>query len=123
MVQLQLNTKVTSLHSSTPFSLFYRRAFAGIKDFSAAESKLLRPKDLDERLEYLTNLVFPAISEKAKAMQKQMMEKFNCSHHITEFPVGSHVMIKDEDASSTLDAPYEGPFRVVRCTTAGTYVL
>ena len=113
MVQLQLNTKVASLHSSMPFSFFYGRAFAGIQDFSAAESRLLSPKDLDKRLEYLTNLVFPAISEKAKATQKQMLEKFNHSHHITEFPVGSHVMIKDEDASSTLDAPYEGPFQVV----------
>ena len=123
MVELQLNTKVASLHSSMPFSLFYGRAFTGIQDFFAAGSRLLIPKDLDERLEYLTKLVFPAISEKAKTTQKQMLEKFNHPHHITEFPVGSHVMIKDEDALSTLDAPYEGPFWVVWCTTAGTYIL
>ena len=123
MVQLQLNTKVTSFHNSTPFSLFYGRAFAGLQDFSAAESRLLEPKDLDERLDYLTKLVFPAISDKSTVTQKQMIQKFNRSHHLTEFPVGSHVMIKDEEATSTLDAPYAGPFRVVHRTTWGTYVL
>lgn len=123
MVQLQLNTKVASLHSSTPFSLFYGRAFAGFSNFETAESKLLSPTDLDERLVYLTNIVFPAISVKSKASQKQMIEKFNRSHHITDFPAGSYVMIKDMDATGTLDAPYDGPFKVVRCTSHGTYVL
>jgi transposase InsO family protein len=123
MVQLQLNTKVASLHSSTPFSLFYGRAFAGFSNFEAAKSQLLGPKDLDQRLEYLTNIVFPAISEKSKASQKQMIEKFNRSHHITEFPAGSFVMIKDMEATGALDAPYDGPFKVVRRSTHGTYVL
>ncbi|KAF9198034.1 hypothetical protein BGZ59_004950, partial [Podila verticillata] len=52
-----------------------------------------------------------------------MIDKFNRSHHITEFPAGSHVMIKDMEATGTLDAPYDGPFKVVRRTSHGTYVL
>jgi transposase InsO family protein len=123
MVQLQLNTKVASLHSSTPFSLFYGRAFAGFSNFEAAKSQLLGPKDLDLRLEYLTNIVFPAISEKSTASQKQMIAKFNRSHLITEFPPGSHVMVKDMEATGSLDAPYDGPFKVVCRSTHGTYVL
>ncbi|KAG0073563.1 hypothetical protein BGZ93_004735, partial [Podila epicladia] len=99
MVQLQLNTKIASLHNSTPFSLFYGRAFTDFSNFEASESKLLSPKDLDQRLEYLTNIVFPAISAKSKASQKQMIDKFNRSHHITEFPPGSFVMIKDMEAT------------------------
>ena len=54
-----------------------------------SEIETTQSKTLDERLKYLTNLVFPAISEKAKATQKQMLETFNHSHHITEFPIGS----------------------------------
>lgn len=106
-----------------PFSLFYGRAFAGVSNFDTVESKLLSPKDLDERLQYLTNIVFPAISSRSKATQNEMIKKFNHSHHITEFPVGSHVMIKDMEATGALDAPYEGPFKIVCHTTHGTYVL
>ena len=86
MVQLQLNTNVASLHSSTLFSLSYGHAFAGFSNFDAVESDLLGPKDLDQRLEYLTNIVFPAISEKSKASQKQMIDQvqsFSPYHRIS----------------------------------------
>ncbi|GJJ77462.1 hypothetical protein EMPS_09821 [Entomortierella parvispora] len=102
-VQFSLNTKVASLHSSTPFSLFYGRAYSSVSNFKQIKSELT-PEDLDDRLEYLTNIVFPAISEKSKASQKQMVDKFNRSHHITEFPVGSFVMTKDMEATGSLDA-------------------
>jgi hypothetical protein len=54
---------------------------------------------------------------------KYVSAKFNRSHHFTEFPPGSYVMVKDMEASSSLDAPYDGPFKVVRRITHGTYVL
>ena len=123
IVQLQLNTKIASLHSSTSFSLFYGRAFSGFSNLKETESDLLSPKDLDDRLVYLTNTVFPAISEKSSATQNQMIAKFNRSHLLTEFPPGSFVMVKDMEATSSLDAPYDGPFKVVRRTTHGTYCM
>lgn len=52
MVQLQMNAKVASLHGSTPFSLFYGRSFAGISDFTAAQSQLMTEEELQRRLEY-----------------------------------------------------------------------
>ncbi|KAF9554028.1 hypothetical protein EC968_009940 [Mortierella alpina] len=51
------------------------------------------------------------------------MEKFNRSHLITEFPSGSYVMARDMEATSSLDAPYDGPYQVVRRTSHGTYIL
>ena len=122
-VQLSLNTKVASLHSSIPFSLFYGRAFSSVSNFEEVKSELLTPADLDDRIAYLTNIVFPAISAKSKASQKQMIDKFNRSHHLTEFPVGSFVMIKDMEATGSLDALYNGPFKVVARTSHGTYTL
>ena len=123
MVQLQMNTRVASLHGSSPFALFYGRSFAGISDFSSAQSQLLSESELKDRLKYLTDLVFPAISEKSRATQQKMIKSFNASHLLTDFPVGCHVMVKDQDASGTFDTKYEGPFQVVNRTARGTYVL
>ncbi|KAI8599127.1 hypothetical protein EDD21DRAFT_380635 [Dissophora ornata] len=63
MVQLQMNARIVSLHNSTSFSLFYGRAFPGISNLTAAESRLLSDEELEKRLLYLTHLIFPALSE------------------------------------------------------------
>lgn len=123
MAQLQLNAKVTSLHNSTPFSLFFARPFAGFGDFSNAQSHLLSEEDLQKRLDYMSNLVYPAISKKSSASQKKMVDKFNASHFIVDFPEGSYVMVKDQESNSVFDAKYEGPFKVVRRTSRGAYIL
>lgn len=122
MVQLQLNTRVTNLHSSTPFSLFFGRSFAGITDFSSAESHLLTDEQLEERLRYLTALVFPAVSEKSTQTQQEMIKKFNRTHRVVEFPPGAFVMVTDAPAEG-FEPPYEGPYKVIRQTTRGSYVL
>lgn len=124
-VQLQLNTKVAGLHSSTPYSLFYGRALADFSSLgkSDTQSRLLSPKDLEDRLSYLTTIVFPAISDRSSSTQQEMVAKFNRSHLITEFPAGSYVMVHDMEATSSLDAPFDGPYQVVRRTSHGTYIL
>jgi hypothetical protein len=122
-VQLIMNTRVASLHGSTPFSLFYGRPFPGFEDFRSVDSRLATPDQLRDRLEYLTKLVYPAVSEKSKRTQKRMIEKFNASHYITEFPDGSFVMAEDELASSKGAIHYEGPYIVVRRTSLGSYVI
>ena len=123
MVQFQINNRVAALHGSTPFSLFYGRAHPGLLDFTTVESQLLNPDQLDKRLLYLTNIVFPAISEKAQAHQKKMNKDFQKAHRILEFLPGSFVMVKDEEANTALDPKYDGPFKVVRRTPRGSYAL
>jgi transposase InsO family protein len=125
-VQLQLNTRVAGLHSSAPYSLFYGRAlsdFSSLQETKDIQSDLLSPQGLEDRLSYLTTIVFPAVSDKSSLTQKDMMDKFNRSHLITEFPSGSYVMARDMEATSSLDAPYDGPYQVVRRTSHGTYIL
>lgn len=123
LVILQLNCRITGIHDSTPFSLFYGRSFPGLTDFSSAESRLPNEKQAVKRLEYLTNLVHPAISEKAKASQQQMISEFNKAHCLVEFPTGVFVMVKDPVASTPLDPKCDDPYKVVRRTPRGTYVL
>ncbi len=123
MVQLQLNAKAVSLHSSTPFSLFFGRSFAGLTDFSSAESHLLTEEALEHRLQYLTELVFPAVAEKSTATQQNMIERFNKSHRIREFPPGTFVMARDETVPDKMTPPFQGPYKVLERTTMGSYIL
>ena len=72
-VQMMMNHRVIALHGSTPFSLFFGRPFNGFKDFSGSESQLLTEEQMLARLEYLTQVVFPAVSEKSKTVQQTMV--------------------------------------------------
>ena len=123
LTQLQLNVRAASLHSSTPFSLFFGRSFAGLTDFSSAESHLLTEKELEKRLEYLTEIVFPAVSNKSAETQRKMVEKFNRTHRILEFPPGSFVMARDPLAEGKLAPKYQGPYKVMARTENGSYTL
>jgi transposase InsO family protein len=123
LTQLQLNVRVASLHSSTPFSLFYGRSFAGLTDFQSTESHLLTEEELEKRLEYLTNLVFPAISEKSRETQKKMIEKFKRTHKLHDFFPGSFVMAREELPDGKLAPKYRGPYKVARRTPHGSYEL
>ncbi|KAH7046356.1 hypothetical protein BKA57DRAFT_515490 [Linnemannia elongata] len=113
-VNAPFNCRVTRIHNSTPFSLFYGRSLPGLTDFSSAESHLLNEKQAVKQLEYLTNLVYPAISEKAKATQQKMISAFNKAHRLVEFPTGSYVIVKDPLASTPLEPKYDDPYKVVR---------
>ncbi|KAF9342503.1 hypothetical protein BGX26_007383, partial [Mortierella sp. AD094] len=118
-----MNAKIASLHNSTPFSLFFGRPFAGLSNFSSAQPQPLSEDELINRIQYLTELVYPAIADKSQASQLRTAERFEATHHMVDFPIGSYVMIKDQEANSVFDAKYEGPFQVVQRTVRGTYVL
>ena len=123
MVQLQMNTKVASLHGSTPFSLFFGRSFAGIQDFVGVKSKLLTEEQLLEHLKYLMAIVFPASSKKSRMSQKAIIDYFNKTHRLVHYPNGAFVMARHEEGTGALESKYEGPFMIVRRTDRGSYVL
>ncbi|KAG0249635.1 hypothetical protein DFQ27_009888, partial [Actinomortierella ambigua] len=89
----------------------------------SAESLPLDDKDLEKRLRYLTELVYPAISSKGKAKQEQMSSRFNKSHELVEFSVGAMVLARDERRDGTTAPKFEGPFKVGSQTTDGSYIL
>jgi len=121
-VQFALNTKVAALHKSTPYSLFFgRRLNSSLHP--DLHSKPMSETDLVKRVEYLHEVVFPAISEASKKQQARMVARFQASSSADPFPDGSFVMAVDPTSSSKLQPVYEGPFLVVRRTTGGSYVL
>jgi hypothetical protein len=123
MTQLALNTRVVALHDSSPFSLFFARRFNGFHNFTDDTGAPLSHCELEERLRYMTEVVFPAIDAKARSTQQKMIERFNRTILHNEFPDGAKVMALDPIGGDKLTPRYEGPYTVVRRNTGGAYVL
>jgi hypothetical protein len=121
--QLAMNTRVVALHNSSPFSLFFARRANGFNNYKDDKGELLTQEQLLERLQYMTEVVFPAINQKARAAQKRMVERFNATVLHNDFPDGAKVMTLDPIKGAKLKARYEGPYTVVRRTTHGAYEL
>ena len=122
-IQLAMNVKVVALHGSSPFSLFFGRQFNGFEDFRHTRSQLMSNEQLLERLEFMTKVVFPAISEKSSASQQAMVSRFRQHVQDNMFPDGAYVMVIDVTRIGKLSPRYEGPYKVVRRTRGGSYVL
>jgi hypothetical protein len=67
MTQLALNTRVVALHNSSPFSLFFARRLNGFHNIANDQGVPLSLSELEERLRYMTEVIFPAIDAKARS--------------------------------------------------------
>jgi transposase InsO family protein len=122
-IQLSMNTRVVSLHNSTPFSLFFARKANGFSNYTNEEGETLTQDELLDRLKYMTEIVFPAIEEKTKRVQSKMIERFNASVLLNDFPEGAKVMTIDPLKGNKLSPRYEGPYAVEKRTSHGSYIL
>ena len=123
MTRLAMNTRIVTLHNSSPFCLFFPRRFNGFHNVTDEKNALLSQKEMIERLEYMTKTVFPAIDEKSRVTQQRMIERFNRTVLHSEFPDGSQVMVLDPIRGDKFAPRYEGPYTVVRKNTGGAYIL
>ena len=125
-VQLGLNTRLASLHNSAPFSLFFFRSFADFRPAtlpSIASVSTTPNGNWDEIILQMESVIFPAIRERCDATVAKMKERFDRSHKIVSFPVGSSVMAKDATRTGKLSPLFEGPFKVARRNRGGAYLL
>jgi transposase InsO family protein len=122
-VQYYMNTKVSEIHGSTPFSLMFGRRSNAFLDYSKGDSTDPTPLSFQQRVDFLASIVYPAIARKIRETQKKAAEKYNSSHLLLSFQPGSVVMALNDWRSSNLEQKYVGPFLVVRRTAGGSYVL
>jgi hypothetical protein len=127
-VQYFTNGKVAALHDSTPFSLLFARPMNAFEDYRNNVSKQLNTEQLLARVQYLNELVYPAINQKAKRKQTQDTETFNKKYKNrlyddAHFTPGSWVMAKNELRSDKVSPRYDGPFEVLRRNRGGSYLL
>ncbi|PHZ07668.1 uncharacterized protein RHIMIDRAFT_249137 [Rhizopus microsporus ATCC 52813] len=65
-------------------------------------------------IDYMADIVFPAIVDKTKAQVELEQAKFNDSHKLVDYAPGSHVMARIPTKNGQLAPVYEGPYTVVR---------
>ena len=124
-IQCYLNSKVLSVHRSTPFSLFYARTANPLSKWNKLEGvqNPLSHDELLERLKYMERIVFPAIAESSTAIRSPLEQKYNLTKALVSIPDGAFVMIKDDRLGPKADPQLKGPFMVVQRTRGGSYVL
>jgi len=87
--------------------------------------RIMTDEENQKRLEYLTNLVYPAISAKSTETQTAMASKFNRTHRIRDFENGTYVMATEDTpgSKSKFEAKYHGPYKILSRSANGSYTL
>jgi len=124
-VQFMMNIRVSDLTKSTPFSLLYGRKFNGFGDYRNVDSSLLTEVELEKRMQVLTELVYPTVTEITEKNQALLQKQWNARHKIVTdaFPDGSFVMIRNLTKKGKWDQTWNGPLKVMRRNQGGAYIL
>ncbi|KAG1487530.1 hypothetical protein G6F54_012596 [Rhizopus delemar] len=129
--QLAMNNRISKRLNSTPFSLMFARKMNEPYGFRSDEHQLnevndkppMSHEELMKRIDYMTDIVFPAITAKTKAQIELEQAKFNNSHRLVDYAPDSHVMVRIPTKSGQLAPAYEGPYTVVRKNQDNAYIL
>ena len=130
-IQLALNNRISKRLNSSPFSLMFARKMIEPYGFKGDHEKIataenrtpMSHEELMKRIDYMTDIVFPAINAKTKAQVELEEAKFNNKHRLVEYQPGDHVMVRVNTKLGQLAPSYEGPYTIVRKTQGNSYVL
>ena len=126
-VQLALNNRISKRLNTEPFSLMFARrlnSFADYRNMDPEKSKPLSYEELIERIDHMTNIVFPAIKDQTNKYVEQMKTQFEKYNTIVDdFEEGCEVMVRIPTMTGSLQPSYEGPYKVLRKTKGGSYIL
>lgn len=127
-VQLMINCKVSKRLLTSPFNLMFARRMSNDYPLFKEDTtdNNVEPMDNDEllkRIEYMHDVVYPAIKERTDAYNRMIKNQFDKSHKLVDFPVGSFVVVKTKGIRKSLSPVYEGPYEIMRKTDHGNYTL
>lgn len=124
-VQLYMNLKTSDVTGSTPYSLMFSRAANKFMETESPESPPADIEVLRERLQQMTEVVYPAIQKRSDKVHDKRNAAFAKNNQIRheDFPDGAVVMALDDTKKGKSEPKYEGPFTVMRRNQGGVYVL
>jgi transposase InsO family protein len=124
-VQLMVNNRIASIHGSTPFSVMFARKLNPFRDFEDTENlATISEEAISKRLSEITSIIFPTIDSKMRENLNKIKGKWDQKpNHNVDFAPGTVVMLRNPVRSNKLDADFLGPFKILRKTRGGSYVL
>lgn len=121
--QLQANLRIANPTNSSPFELMFARRLNTMATFSPNNINDVTPKEFENRLQLIQQVVFPSINTRVTNVQRSLNEAWNKRHSLRIFPVGSYVMVKNNAPINKLDLRYLGPFKILKKSKGGSYIL
>ncbi|ORY40697.1 hypothetical protein BCR33DRAFT_699345 [Rhizoclosmatium globosum] len=103
----------------------FGRLLNNFTDYSFDQVNTLSLEELQDRADHLHSLIFPIVKENLDHYRRSMATSFSKRHKVGHdlFPIDSYVITVPDNRKNKAEARYEGPFRVVKRTTGGTYQL
>lgn len=128
LVQLCINRQIKKRSLSSPFSLMFARRVNLPDDYTdkakyPVPAAIMTQKELEDRIEHMEDLVFPAIKQRSDKINEMINKAYNESHKLVDIPDGAFVMVRLPQRSNKLAALYDGPYTVIRKTQGGSYIL
>ena len=121
-----MNTRVSTVTGSTPFSVMFNREVNHFMDYSSIEhDESAAAAEWKQRHQQVIDIIYPAIAERERIKSDNMAQQFNARNKIYDqpFPPGAIVMVRDPTRGSKHNPAYLGPFTVQRQLPNGPYVL
>eukprot|EP00732_Lithocolla_globosa_P004153 Lithocolla_globosa_v1_NODE_3676_length_1609_cov_4.326255.p1 type:complete len:275 gc:universal NODE_3676_length_1609_cov_4.326255:888-64(-) len=112
--------------STSAFAGMFGRELNDLRDYSEeAAASPMTEEQVKERLDLAMNIVVPAMEERRATANTKRNSKLDAKRLLTpqRFPTGATVWVHNHSRSKKLEARYEGPYKVVRTTRGGSYVL
>jgi transposase InsO family protein len=132
-VQFCINQKISERHQHRPFEVVFGRRANAFSDFadttipadfapSSTEHEQVMA-EIKERVKVMQEQLFPEVTRKSQASADKVAKAFNKKHRITDIPINTFVMVRDNLRKSKLEPTNKGPYKVVGKTKGGSYVL
>ena len=125
---LLINNKISKKLQSSPFSLMYARNMNAPINYYDHQGNLkskryMSNEELLKRIDYMGQLVFPAIAEQHQRYTDKLNGKIDQKNIQVNFKAGTYVMHKILHKTNAFAPSYVGPYQVIRQNDGGAYIL
>ena len=124
-IQFFINISISRTHNSSPFSLMFARINNQFTNYAYTQQVTMTQQELQARADHMHAVIFPQVARNMQSYHQEIADHYEKRRRILKepFPRDSYVMTVPDVRDSKLEPRYEGPYKILRRTTGGTYQL